>query len=480
MKKVIVIGAGPAGLSAAYLLSKSLGKSIEEIKLFEGTGRVGGMSASIRLWNQIVDLGPHRFFSNDSRVNSFWLEIVGQEYEMVNRLTRIYYNGKFFYYPLKAMNALSNLGFIEATKCVMSYIPQKLGLAKNDETTFEGWVTKKFGKRLFNIFFKTYTEKLWGIPCSQLDADFAAQRIKKLSLSEAILNAINLIDNKKHKTLVDEFAYPYYGTGFVYEKMRQKYEQNGGKLMLNSAVEEVIVEGKEVRGVKLTNGEVHEADIVVSSMPLSIMVSHLKDLSDDLKRKVNQLKYRNTILVYLLVESENIFPDQWIYVHDHRLQTGRITNFRNWVKTLYGEEKNSILAMEYWCYDEDNLWQASEQELIELARKEIYMTGLVEPSVAIPEGKVIKLKNSYPVYFRHYKQVLEPIQDYLRTIPNLYPIGRYGAYKYNNQDHSLLMGILAAENILQNAGHDLWAINTDYDTYQEKSIITKTGLQKEM
>ncbi|GIV43749.1 MAG: hypothetical protein KatS3mg035_0872 [Bacteroidia bacterium] len=476
---IIVIGAGPAGLTAAYQLSKHIGNKIQSIKLFEASDRVGGMSTSFHLWNQIVDLGPHRFFSNDKKVNQFWLEIVGNEYDMVHRLTRIYYNGKFFYYPLKAFNALFNLGIVEASQCIMSYLPNKLGLVQNNTNTFEGWVTQRFGKRLFDIFFKTYTEKLWGIPCSELDADFAAQRIKKLSLSEAILNAFRIIDNKKHKTLVDEFAYPLYGTGSVYEKMKNRYLNNGGQLFLKTPVKKVIIQNSQAKGIQLQNGEIHTADIVISSMPLSIMVEQLDNLPHDIYSHVQQLRYRNTILVYLNIPSENIFPDQWIYVHDNRVQTGRITNFRNWLPSLYGEEKSSILTLEYWCYDYDTIWNQEDNELIHLAKQELYLTGLVNRSIPIQEGKVIRLKNSYPVYFRNYKQVLEPIQEYLKTIPNLYPIGRYGSYKYNNQDHSILMGLLTTENILENSNHDLWSVNTDYENYQEKAIITKTGLKME-
>ncbi len=477
--KVIVIGAGPAGLTAAYQLSKNLGKKIHSIKLFEANDRVGGMSASLKLWNQIVDLGPHRFFSNDKKVNQFWLEIAGNEYDMVNRLTRIYYNGKFFYYPLKAWNALTNLGLGEASRCLLSYLHSKIDLYPTKEKNFEAWVTKRFGKRLYEIFFKTYTEKLWGIPCEELDADFAAQRIKKLSLSEAIFNALNITNKNKHKTLVDQFAYPFYGTGSIYEKMKSKYEQNGGQIFLKTPVKNVIVEDYQVKGVQLQNEQIHSADIVISSMPLSIMVEQLPQLPEDIRLKVKKLKYRNTILVYLNVPSQNIFPDQWIYIHDPQLQTGRITNFRNWLPTLCGEEKSSILTMEYWSYEQDTLWTLSENELIALAKKELFQTGLVPSNIVINEGKVIKLKNSYPVYFRNYKAILEPIQSFLSRIPNLYAIGRYGTYKYNNQDHSILMGLLTVENIIEGKQHNLWKINTDYDNYQEKSIITKTGLRIE-
>lgn len=476
--KIAIIGAGPAGLTACYQLAKHLGKGIESIDLYEAKGYVGGMSASLELWNQKVDLGPHRFFSNDEAVNRLWLEIVGNEYDMVKRLTRIYYNKNFFYYPLKPVNALKNLGIWEAIRCVSSYIPQKIGLNSQNKDTFEGWVTQKFGKRLFDIFFKTYTEKLWGIPCDKLDADFATQRIKKLSLSEALLSAINLIDNKKHKTLADEFAYPKYGTGYVYEQMRSKCERMGANIHLKTPVQGIETENNRVKGLVLQNDVFIPADKVVSSMPLSVLVAQMPDLPAPVRDKVAQLRYRNTILVYLNVDSGNLFPDQWIYIHDNQLKTGRITNFRNWLPALYGEEKTSVLCMEYWCYDEDVLWQLSEQELIKMASDELYQTGLIPQNVAVLDGKVIKLHCSYPVYFKDYKQVLEPVQQYVNNIANLYAIGRYGAYKYNNQDHSILMGIKVAENILGKAQHNLWEVNTDYDIYQEKTIITRTGLKK--
>ena len=228
-KKIAIIGAGPAGLTSAYKLAKE-GISVE---LFEASDAVGGMAKSFSLWGQLVDLGPHRFFSSDPRVNQLWLEIIGKNYSMVSRLTRIYYKKTFFDYPLKAMNALFGLGIIQSTICVLSYIHAKVFPMK-DESTFEAWVTNRFGKRLFTIFFKSYSEKLWGISCKELDADFAAQRIKKLSLYEAIKAAVFKSGGSKHKTLVDEFAYPHQGAGAVYDLMAQKIIELGGQIHLKT------------------------------------------------------------------------------------------------------------------------------------------------------------------------------------------------------------------------------------------------------
>lgn len=471
--KVAIIGAGPAGITSGYVLSKHT----SEVDVYEASNSVGGLSRTISLWNQKVDLGPHRFFSSDPEVNRLWLEVVGDDYEMVRRMTRIYYNNKFFYYPLKPFDALSKLGMVEAGLCMGSYLKQKMRRGKNGET-FESWVTEKFGKRLFNIFFKTYSEKLWGISCQDLDSDFASQRIKKLSLFEAVKNAILAGKGNKHKTLVDEFAYPVSGTGMVYERMASAIREAGGNVFLNTPVHRVLAKGNKVKGIELTNGEVKEYDHVVSSMPLSLLVSRLPEVPVPIKEAAGKLRFRNTILVFLHVKATDLFPDNWLYVHSKDLKMGRITNFRNWVPQLYGDSDTTILALEYWCYNDDELWAAHDNELIELARKEVRKTRLVGKE-EILDGFVYKIPRCYPVYYTGYKNDLKPVEDYLKGIKNLSVIGRYGAYKYNNQDHSILMGIYCAENLLFNKGHDLWEINTDYETYQENFVITRSGLVKQ-
>ncbi len=472
---VAVIGAGPAGITAGYQLSKEIGKGIiSNVDIYEISGSAGGLAKSMMIWNQKVDLGPHRFFSHDPKVNSLWLEVVGDKYDIVNRQTRIYYNNTFFDYPIKPFNALKGLGFLEAIHCIASYAFQRIFPAKNEDN-FESWVSNRFGKRLYNIFFKTYSEKLWGIKCTELDSDFASQRIKKLSLYEAIKNAIRGGQNKQHKTLVEQFAYPLGGTGSVYETMAEKIKTNGGNIFFNTPVEKVITSGRKIKGLELTSGIFKEYDHVISSMPLSLLVTRLPETPYNIKELANKLRFRNTVLIYLLINKDSLFPDQWLYIHSGELKMGRISNFRNWVPELYGSEKNTILCLEYWFNFEDPEWQYEDDKLINMGKEEIIRTGIISDG-EILDGSVVRLPRCYPVYFRKYKEIIRPVQEYLQSIENLQAIGRYGSYKYNNQDHSILMGIMAADNITEGRNNNLWSINTDYEVYQETSIITKTGL----
>ena len=469
-KKIAIIGAGPAGITAAYELTKEG----FDVTLFEATGEVGGLSKTIDLWNQKVDLGPHRFFSNDTKVNKLWLEVVEKDYRMVDRLTRIYYKKKFYYYPLKPFDALFKLGIWQAFLCVLSYFKEKIRPTKQDGS-FEAWVIARFGSKLYSIFFKTYSEKLWGIPCTELDEDFAAQRIKKLSLFEAIKNALFSGKKNKHKTLVDQFAYPTGGTGMVYEKMKTFIEKNGGKVLCKTPVKNVHTSNNKATAIELKDGEKLSFDHIISSMPLTHLVKNLPNVPQPVIEATEQLKFRNTILVYLKVEGENVFPDNWLYVHANDLQMGRITNFCNWVPEVNQGEKSTIVALEYWSYNTDPIWNYSDEKLIELGKKELRATGLIK-DLAISEGHIIKIPKCYPVYRKGYKAPLEKVETYLKGIENLSVIGRYGSFKYNNQDHSILMGLLAAENIIHNKNHNLWEINTDYETYQETSTITASGL----
>jgi protoporphyrinogen oxidase len=473
MKRIAVIGAGPAGLTAGYKLAKA-GMNVT---VYEAESKVGGMAKTIELWGQKVDIGPHRFFSNERRINELWLEVVQNEYAMIQRLTRIYYKNKFFYYPLKAMDALLNLGITEATKCIISYLISlaKTKIKSDDHKTFESWVVSRFGYRLYEIFFKTYSEKLWGISCKDLDADFAAQRIKKLSLFEAVLNSIVGGKNNKHKTLVDQFAYPFGGTGTVYKKMSEIIQEMGGILHLSKSINGVVNKDKQITGIELEDGTIENFNHVISTMPITTMVKSLNDTPIEVLTACEKLRFRNTILVYLEIDVVDIFPDNWIYVHSPNMLCGRITNFRNWIPDLYNNKKTTIVCLEFWTNFNESLWKKSETELSELAREEMLNTGLMG------NGKILnyfiyKIPRSYPVYNAGYKENLNIIINHLKSLNGLTPIGRYGAFKYNNQDHSILMGLLVADNLINNRKHDLWHVNTD-DEYQEEAKINATGLE---
>jgi protoporphyrinogen oxidase len=479
-KKILIIGAGPAGLSAAYKLAEAGA----EVEVFEAGPHVGGLARSFDLWGQRVDCGPHRFFSQDKIVNDFFKEVVKDDYVMVNRLTRIYYNNRFFYYPLKVFNVLSNLNLYTVAHILLSYFHQRINPIKNPKT-FEEWVVNKFGHKLFSIFFKNYSEKLWGIPCSKIDADWAAQRIKKLSLWEAVKGALVGDKSQKHKTLVDQFAFPKRGTGTIYEKMAAYIESKGGKVHRNTPVKRIIRdENGKAAGIELAGPSPLEegfreraGDVVVSTMPLTLMVKGLANVSSDVQFACDQLYYRNTILVYLEIDAINLFPDNWIYVHSPEVKHGRITNFRNWSPDLCGDKNTTILCLEYWCFENDGIWKADDKHLSDIASEEIRKIKLLPAETKILNTFVMKLPRCYPVYETGYGKHLSVIQEYVNSIPDLLAIGRYGAFKYNNQDHSILMGLLAAREILTGKNQNLWSINTDSE-YQEKAEVLETGLDR--
>jgi len=473
-----VIGAGPAGLTSALSLQRG-GANVE---IFESSDTVGGLSRSLDLWGHRVDIGPHRFFSTDERINRFWLEVVGDDYHMVDRLTRVYFRDQLIDYPIRPLRAMGKLGFADASRCLISYLKEKVKpTPHNDGGSFQSWVTSRFGKRLFEMFFQSYSEKLWGIPCDQLSDDFAAQRIKNFSLGEAIASAVLPHRAKRHKTLVDQFAYPIGGTGTVYEKMASEFIRLGGRIRFNSPVAKVLRNESAVTGLQLGSGESITVDHVVSTMPLSLLVQSLDAMESPIPHQVHtaidSLKFRNTLLIYLHVDSDQVFDDQWVYIQSPDVHAGRVTNFRNWIPELYGDRPTTVLAVERWCDADSPEWSADDAGLIETCERELRQIGLLQ-SQTITDGHVMRIHRSYPIYRKGYRQHIDTIADYLGTMSGITPIGRNGAFKYNNQDHSILMGLLVAENLLQDAGHDLWNVNSDTDTYQEQAIITETGLTR--
>ena len=484
--KVLIIGAGPAGLSCGY----ELAKAGIEVEVYEASPFVGGMARSFDLWGQRVDIGPHRFFSKEKHINEFFTTLVKDDYTLVNRMTRIYYRNRFFHYPIKLFNVLRNLPPTTIFMILFEYVRIRIFPYK-DPKTFEEWVSNRFGRKLFEIFFKHYSEKLWGISTSKIDADWAAQRIKSLSLWEALISAIFGNKGDKHKTLLDQFAYPDNGTGTIYERAADYILNHGGKVNLQTPVKGVIQDaglgnrdqgsgtrdrGSGVTGIELKDGTIVKADYVVSTMPLTLLLKGLKDVPADVISAAEKLYFRNTLLVYLEVDSMDLFADNWIYVHSPEVKHGRITNFRNWSRELNRDKKTTILCMEFWAFDHDAIWTDNDENIAELAKKEIHLLKLVPQQTKILNAFVLRVPRCYPVYETGYQVNLKKVETYLDTVENLIPIGRYGAFKYNNQDHSILMGILAADKITQGLDTDLWKINTDVE-YQEEARIKDVLIQ---
>ncbi|OWY67405.1 amine oxidase [cyanobacterium TDX16] len=474
---IYILGAGPAGLAAAYTLTQKG----QPVVVVERDARVGGLAKSIEYQGFILDFGPHRFFTKLAPVLKLWSEVLGKDRVTVNRLTRIYYGGKYFSYPLKAKEALLTMGPIESVKILVSYAQSQL-FPNRHPRNFAQWVTSRFGRRLFEIFFQAYTEKLWGIPCTEISADWAAQRIKGLSLLKAARSAL-LGNDGKVKTLIDRFEFPRLGSGQLYEKIGDYLHQHNQSVLLNTEVVQVHHDNFQVTQITLRNRQTGEESTVncggvISSVPISLLVQQMNPPApSEAIAAAKSLKFRNTILVYLIVEGNNLFPDNWLYINEPSVQLGRVTNFANWSSEMLPNQHQTPLCCEYWCNYDELMWQQPEAELLERAEQELRKIGLLHHE-KVSGGFVVRLPRTYPIYAGNYQQALSDIQSYLQQFPNLQLVGRYGAFKYNNQDHSLLMGILAAENVLSPGKHNLWSVNSDSEYQEEASATAKTTTHK--
>ena len=463
----VIIGAGPAGLTAAYQLSKAG----HRVTVLEADTIVGGISRTAQYRGFRFDIGGHRFFTKIEPVAELWEEILGSEFISVPRLSRIHYSGKYFDYPLKAANALRGLGIWNAIRIVLSYIDARIHPSPVEET-FEQWVTNRFGRRLYEIFFKTYTEKVWGIPCSEIRAEWAAQRIQGLSLERAILNAASL--NRRStaiKSLIHEFRYPRLGPGQMWEACRDKVEAMGNPVLLRHAVTAVERVGNRVVGVRAMTPEGERsfrADHVISTTDLRGLIRAFEpSVPAPVAAAASGLRYRDFLVVALILDQDDLFPDNWIYVHTPGVKVGRIQNFNNWSRAMVPEAGKTCLGFEYFCFEGDGLWQADDAELVALATRELEQLGLGKASL-VRDGTVIRMPKAYPIYDAAYRGHVETIRAHLDPVENLHTVGRNGMHKYNNQDHSMLTAMMAVWN-MQGAGHDLWAVNTDYEYHETQA-----------
>ncbi len=472
--RVVVIGAGPAGLTAAYLLSKQG----YQVTVLEADEIVGGISRTAEYKGYRFDIGGHRFFTKIEPVQAIWEELLGPEFISVPRMSRIHYDGKYFDYPLKAANALSGLGLWNAVRIVWSYLDAQL-YPSQLEDNFEQWVSNRFGRRLYEIFFKTYTEKVWGIPCTEIRAEWAAQRIQSLSLARAIITAAAL--NRRSntvKSLISEFRYPRLGPGQMWEAARERVQALGNRVLMRHYATAIECECDPLTGARRVTAVVAStdageerfaADHVVSTMPVrSLVRAIVPEAPAQFREAADGLRYRDFIVVALILDCEDLFPDNWIYIHTPGVRVGRIQNFNNWSRAMVPDAGRTCLGLEYFCFKDDGLWNSPDADLIALASRELESLGLARAGQVV-DGTVIRMPKAYPIYDADYRRHLDRVREFIDPISNLHTVGRNGMHKYNNQDHSMLTAMMAVWN-MQGARHDIWSVNTDFEYHEEQRL----------
>jgi protoporphyrinogen oxidase len=459
---IAVLGAGPAGLTAAYQLAKR-GRPVI---VFEATDEIGGLAQTTVRDGYRFDLGGHRFFTKSVEVEELWDEVLGTEMLVRPRLSRIHWRGRFVDYPLRAGDVIAKIGPLELVRCAASYVRARARRG-GPEVSFEDWVTARFGRRLFQLFFKTYTEKVWGVPTDELRAEWAAQRIAGLSLWSAALAALPGRRGSTPKSLIEEFRYPRLGPGQMWEEMARRIVAAGGEVRLGAPVERLLLEGDRIAAVR-SRGETIEVSAAISSAPLRAVPGMAEPTAPAaVSAAARGLRYRDFLTVALTIDGEPPFPDNWVYVHDPQVRAGRIQNYRAWSPWMTPDPRRSCVGLEYFCFEGDDLWRRDDEALIELAREELASLGLVAAD-RVATGHVVRVPKAYPIYDAEYERRVDRIRAWLDGIPNLQQVGRNGLHRYNNSDHSMLTAMRAVENLCDDSGHDVWAVNAD-SVYHERA-----------
>jgi protoporphyrinogen oxidase len=457
---VAVLGAGPAGLTAAYDLARRQRPAI----LFEATGELGGIARTVVRDGYRFDLGGHRFFTKSPEVEALWRELLGDELLTRPRMSRIRWRGRFIDYPLRLPDVVRKIGPLELVRCGASYAAAT-ALPRKEAQTFEDWVSARFGRRLFDLFFRSYTEKVWGVSTSELRAEWAAQRIRDLSFGRAARAAL-LGDGDAVRSLIGEFLYPRLGPGQMWETMAAETVRMGGEVRLNSRVTAIEHDGGRLRAIR-SGAERLEADAAISSLPLRDVAGMLEPSPPaEVLDAARGLRYRDFLTVALVLRGPDPFPDNWVYVHDPEVRVGRIQNFRAWSPAMVPEPDRGCVGLEYFCFEGDDLWTAADDDLVELATAELAATGLADPA-AVERGWVVRVPKAYPIYDADYASRVATIRAWIDRIQGIQQVGRNGLHRYNNSDHSMLTAMRAVDNVCEGEAHDIWAVNADSAYHEE-------------